>query len=47
MTTDRPYRKALTVDEALDELRHGAGKQFDPYYSEKLIELVSAEASGS
>ena len=30
MTTTRPYRKALTVEQALDELRAGAGGQLDP-----------------
>jgi diguanylate cyclase (GGDEF)-like protein/putative nucleotidyltransferase with HDIG domain len=30
MTSDRPYRKALTRDEALAELEAGAGAQFDP-----------------
>jgi diguanylate cyclase (GGDEF)-like protein/putative nucleotidyltransferase with HDIG domain len=30
MTTTRPYRKALTVQEALDELRAAAGTQLDP-----------------
>ncbi|MCX7623844.1 MAG: HD-GYP domain-containing protein [Thermomicrobium sp.] len=30
MTTDRPYRRALTHEEALAELRRGAGTQFDP-----------------
>jgi diguanylate cyclase (GGDEF)-like protein len=30
MTTDRPYRKRLTVDEACRRLRKGAGTQFDP-----------------
>jgi HD-GYP domain-containing protein (c-di-GMP phosphodiesterase class II) len=29
MTTDRPYRKALPLDEALAELRRNAGTQFD------------------
>lgn len=37
MTTDRPYRKALTLQRALDELKKLAGQQFDP----KLVELVS------
>jgi F0F1-type ATP synthase assembly protein I len=30
MTADRPYRKALSVDQALAELRKFAGVQFDP-----------------
>lgn len=30
MTSDRPYRAALPLDAALEELRKGAGAQFDP-----------------
>jgi len=30
MTTDRPYRKRLGVDEACRRLRSGSGTQFDP-----------------
>ena len=30
MTTDRPYRHAMPVDDALQELRDRAGTQFDP-----------------
>lgn len=30
MRTDRPYRKALSIDKALQELSEGAGTQFDP-----------------
>jgi putative nucleotidyltransferase with HDIG domain len=40
MTTDRPYRKALTLQRALEELEKYAGRQFDP----KLVELVSRSA---
>lgn len=30
MTTDRSYRRALSVDEAVERLKSGAGTQFDP-----------------
>lgn len=30
MTTDRSYRRALSVDEAIDRLQTGVGTQFDP-----------------
>jgi putative nucleotidyltransferase with HDIG domain len=30
MTTERPYGRILSTEEALDEIRHHAGKQFDP-----------------
>ena len=32
MTTDRPYRKALSIEEAVKELRKFSGIQFDPRY---------------
>src|SRR5467141_2726964 len=41
MTTDRPYRKALSLSRALEELTKHAGRQFDP----KLVALVSKSAS--
>ncbi|MEW5785619.1 MAG: HD-GYP domain-containing protein [Bacillota bacterium] len=34
MTSDRPYRKALTPQTALQEIREGAGSQFDPRMAE-------------
>lgn len=30
MTSDRPYRKAMSAEEAYEEIRYGSGKQFDP-----------------
>jgi HD-GYP domain-containing protein (c-di-GMP phosphodiesterase class II) len=30
MTTDRPYRKGLDLDTALEEIRANIGTQFDP-----------------
>jgi hypothetical protein len=42
MTTDRPYRAALALDEAIGELRRGAGKQFDPRVVDVLIQIVES-----
>ncbi|PYO93142.1 MAG: hypothetical protein DMD62_10700 [Gemmatimonadetes bacterium] len=41
MTTDRPYRKALSLQRTLEELAKHAGRQFDP----RLVALVSKSAS--
>ncbi len=40
MTNDRPYRKAMTNQEATAELRRCAGIQFDPRLVELFIELL-------
>ncbi len=40
MTTDRPYRAALDVDIALEELSNNAGTQFDPKVVAALVEVV-------
>lgn len=40
MTSKRPYRAPLVVEEAKDELRRGAGTQFDPAVVETLLGLV-------
>lgn len=37
MTSDRPYRKAMPVEEAMAELRYNAGRQFDP----RVVEVFS------
>ena len=38
MTSDRPYRKALTVEHAYSELRAYAGTQFDPEFVKAFIQ---------
>ncbi|MFN8223159.1 MAG: HD-GYP domain-containing protein [Gaiellales bacterium] len=43
MTTDRPYRGALTHDEAVTQLRANAGTQFDPVVVSALLRVVSAQ----
>jgi cyclic di-GMP phosphodiesterase len=47
LVTDRPYRKARTVDEAIATLMDGAGKQWDPEVVEALVgELATITALG-
>lgn len=41
MTTDRAYRKAMSMDEALQELLRVSGSQHDPKLVEKFKEILS------
>jgi putative nucleotidyltransferase with HDIG domain len=45
MTTDRPYRMAMTVHEAVAELRAKAGSQFNPAAVEALVDVLGAGAA--
>ncbi|MDP9284475.1 MAG: diguanylate cyclase [Actinomycetota bacterium] len=44
MATDRPYRKHLSVDEAVRRLRESAGSQFDPSVVETFTRLFESGA---
>ena len=41
MTSDRPYRKALPLKRAIEEIRRNAGTQFDPQIAELFIWMCS------
>ncbi|MGE5405231.1 MAG: PAS domain S-box protein [Candidatus Saccharibacteria bacterium] len=40
MTSDRPYRQAMPIDDAVKELKRCAGTQFDPYLVERFVRIV-------
>ncbi len=41
MTSNRPYRQALPVEQAFEEIRKGAGRHFDPICVEAFLSLRS------
>ncbi len=43
MTLDRPYRKALTHEHAVKELRNGSGTQFDPEVVTAFLAVIDAK----
>jgi HD-GYP domain-containing protein (c-di-GMP phosphodiesterase class II) len=45
MVSDRPYRPAMGVEQAVEELRRCSGTQFDPQIVEKLTEILRKSES--
>jgi HD-GYP domain-containing protein (c-di-GMP phosphodiesterase class II) len=43
MTSDRPYRKALSNEQAVEELKKNAGSQFDPTLVDLFLEILDDE----
>jgi putative nucleotidyltransferase with HDIG domain len=43
MTTDRPYRSALPISEALGEIEWNSGGQFDPAVVDALLRVVTGD----
>jgi len=43
ITSDRPYRKGWSKEEALEYLREQSGKYFDPQVVEEFLELISGQ----
>jgi len=39
MITDRPYRRGLSREEAIEEIRKSSGKQFDPRIANTFVKL--------
>jgi len=46
MTSDRPYRKAMSLDQVLRELTKYSGSQFDPVCVDAMLRLLDVEAEG-
>ena len=45
MISDRPYSKALPREEALEEIKQGAGKQFDPHLAEVFCSAINKQSN--
>lgn len=43
MTSDRPYRKALSIEQAISEIRSESGRQFDPSIVRVFLSIPEAE----
>ncbi len=43
MTSDRPYRKAVSVGETLDEIKRCSGQSFDPRVVEAFLEVMEEQ----
>jgi putative nucleotidyltransferase with HDIG domain len=43
MTSDRPYRKALTLEAVVSEIHKYSGSQFDPNVTKSFLELIERE----
>ncbi len=46
MASDRPYRRALTYQEIMDEIRSNAGTQFDPNVVSAFLEVMQEKGEG-
>jgi diguanylate cyclase (GGDEF)-like protein len=46
MTTDRPYRKGLTAERAIDEILRGRGTQFDPDFAGVFVKVIERQYQG-
>ncbi|MGI6778714.1 MAG: HD domain-containing phosphohydrolase [Acetivibrionales bacterium] len=42
MTSDRPYRKSMSVEQAINEIKRCSGTQFDPDISKEFLSLLNS-----
>jgi HD-GYP domain-containing protein (c-di-GMP phosphodiesterase class II) len=47
MTSDRPYRTALTASAARREIADLAGRQFEPNLTERFVRILEAKPAGA
>lgn len=45
LTSDRPYRKALTKEQALSIIEEGKGSHFEPYFADEFIRMIEEQES--
>ena len=45
MTTDRPYRKAMPIEAAIEELKRNSGTQFDPMVVEAFLQILARDGA--
>jgi HD-GYP domain-containing protein (c-di-GMP phosphodiesterase class II) len=45
MTTDRPYRGAMPVEDAIEELKRHQGSQFDPKVVEAFLRVLERDGA--
>ena len=46
MTSDRPYRKAMNRERAIEIIKQESGKQFDPVMVKAFLEVMAQEERG-
>jgi HD-GYP domain-containing protein (c-di-GMP phosphodiesterase class II) len=46
MTSDRPYRKSLSLSTALSEIKRCSGTQFDPAVVDAFLKIPASEMLG-
>lgn len=45
LTSDRPYRKALTKEQAIAIIKEGKGSHFEPHFADEFIKMIEEQGS--